>query len=388
MSKTIEYKYKKVSSSVTPKYNVKNPNKPSGTNVKVRISSKKYFSYAKSTSNFIKRYGKAPNYVKISKNKRMQYQTAIYLFSSVLSYNFLKKKLPSNRYISVKKSHSMNKYIPKFTRSSKTKSIPNHNSIWVRAEHMNSINLKKISESGIGNIFIHEVAINKYGKTKVIKWAKSAAQKGIKVHLWIQCFYEKGKWINPVNTKTKSYNYAYFNKILKKIKTYSKMNYIAGIQLDYLRYPGTAYKYRYSNGVTGEKAITKFVQKVYKVINTYNPNIIISASVMPETSSNSYYYGQNMPKIGKYLDIITPMIYKGNYGKNTAWIKSTTQWFVKNSGGARIWSGLQTYVSDNNPKALSTSSLHTDCLSAINGGAKGIALFRWGLTKLFNFLKL
>ncbi len=167
------------------------------------------------------------------------------------------------------------------------------------------------------------------------------------------------------------------------------MDYIGGIHLDYLRYPGNAYKYNYSNGVTGEKAITKFVSQAKTQVNKYNPNILLSAAVMPETSSNAYYYGQNIPKMGKYLDIITPMIYKGNYDKPSSWITSTTKWFVKNSGGARIWSGLQTYVSDNNINPLSINALSKDSKASLSGGADGIGLFRWGgLTKFFNFLSV
>ena len=166
------------------------------------------------------------------------------------------------------------------------------------------------------------------------------------------------------------------------------MDYIGGIHLDYLRYPGTAYKYKYSNGVTGEKAITKFASQAKSCVNKYNPNMLLSAAVMPETSINAYYYGQNIPKLGKYLDIISPMAYKGNYEASSSWISSTTNWFLKNSGNARIWTGLQTYHSDSNIKPISISELTTDSKAAINGGANGIALFRWGLTEFFNFLSL
>lgn len=388
MTKTIEYKKKKVSSRIDVKYNIKNPSKPSGKTIKTKISSSSYYNYALKTTKYINNYKKVPNYLSGTKGAKIQYQTAVYMFSSVLSYNYYKKKLPSSISLSVSSSHKMNKNIPKYVRTSKTKSVPNKNSIWIQSKDFTKINLDKLSQSGIGNVFLHEATISKYGKSKVISWAKTAASKGIKTHLWIQCFYSDGKWINPVNTATKSYNQAQFNKILSKIKTFSRMDYIGGIHLDYLRYPGTAYKYRYSNGVTGEKAITKFVSQAKSYVNKYNANILLSAAVMPETSSNAYYYGQNIPQIGKYLDIITPMVYKGNYNKDSSWITSITKWFVKNSDGARIWTGIQTYKSDNNPTALSASALNIDCKAILSGGADGIGLFRWGLTVFFNFLSV
>ena len=388
MTKTVEYQKKKVNSRVTVKYNVKNPTKPSGKTIKSKISLSNYYKYSLKTSNYINKYKKVPNYITTNKGSKIQYQTAVYMFSSILRYDYYYKKLPKSVNIKISSSNKINKYIPNYVRNSKTKSVPNKNAIWIQSRDFYNVNLNKLAESGIGNVFLHEVAISQYGKSTVINWAKNAASKGIKTHLWIQCFYANGKWINPVDTSKKTYNTAQFNKILSKIKTYSRMDYIGGIHLDYLRYPGNAYKYNYSNGVNGEKAITKFVSQAKTQVNKYNPNILLSAAVMPETSSNAYYYGQNIPKMGKYLDIITPMIYKGNYDKPSSWITSTTKWFVKNSGGARIWSGLQTYVSDNNINPLSINALSKDSKASLSGGADGIGLFRWGLTKFFNFLSV
>lgn len=381
-SKTIQYKNNKFNSPVTVKYNVKNPIKPSGTTIKAKISSKLYFTYAIKTLKYMNKYNQAPNYINAGKNVKIPYQTGVLMFASVLTSVYDKKKLPTSISLSVSKFHKINQYVPNYVRSS------NKNAIWIQSKDFNNVDFAKLSKYGIGNVFLHEAAISQYGKSKVVSWAKNAANNGIKTHLWIQCFYSNGKWINPVNPTTKSYNTAQFKIILSKIKNYCQMDHIRGIHLDYLRYPGTTYKYKYSNGVSGEKAISMLVNKARTYIDIYNPNALLSASVMPETSSNAYYYGQNIPQMGKYLDIITPMIYKGNYGQNTNWIKSTTSWFSKNSGGAQIWSGLQTYVSDNNPIPLSATNLKADCLAALNGGADGLALFRWGLTSFLDFLGL
>ena len=109
---------------------------------------------------------------------------------------------------------------------------------------------------------------------------------------------------------------------------------------------------------------------------------------MPEPTSMKHYYAQDVPTMSKYLDAIIPMIYKGNYHASSKWIKKTTKKFVKQSKGAKIWAGLQTYKSDSNIKKLSYKALFKDAKAAKNGGAKGVVLFRWGLTKLLNFKKL
>ena len=92
--------------------------------------------------------------------------------------------------------------------------------------------------------------------------------------------------------------------------------------------------------------------------------------------------------MSKYMDAIVPMIYKGNYHASSKWIKKTTKKFVKQSNGAKIWAGLQTYKSDSNIKKLSYSSLFKDAKNAKKGGASGVVLFRWGLSALLNFKKL
>jgi spore germination protein YaaH len=81
---------------------------------------------------------------------------------------------------------------------------------------------------------------------------------------------------------------------------------------------------------------------------------------MPEPTSMKYYYGQDVPTMSKYFDAVVPMIYKGNYYAGTKWIKKTTKQFVKQSNGAKIWSGLQTYDSDWNIEKLPYKELMKD----------------------------
>ena len=173
------------------------------------------------------------------------------------------------------------------------------------------------------------------------------------------------------------------NKVIKQVKHYAGFNGVDGIHFDYARFPGTAYKYKH-----GVKAVNYFIKKASNTVRKVNPEVIVSAAVMPEPTSMKHYYGQDISIMSKYLDVIIPMIYEGNYHAGTKWIKKTTKQFVKMSNGAKIWSGLQSYKSDWNIKKLSYKSLFKDAKAAKKGGASGVVLFRWGLSPLLNFKKL
>ena len=255
------------------------------------------------------------------------------------------------------------------------------NGYWVNKWDMKKVNLKKLSKLGTKHIFLLHTVFEKYGKSTVVKWINKAHKYGMKVHIWISVFY-KGKFIAPCSKKG-VYNYKHMNKIINQVKYYAAIKQVDGIHFDYLRFPGNAYKYK-----NAASAINYFTKKACSEVRKINPNIIMSAAVMPEPNDMKHYYGQDVPTISKYLDVIVPMIYKGNYHASSKWIKKTTKAFVKKTKGSLIWAGLQTYHSDSNIKKLSYTSLFKDAKAAKNGGAKGVVMFRWGLTKYINFKKL
>ncbi|KZX14929.1 pseudomurein-binding repeat protein [Methanobrevibacter cuticularis] len=116
LSKTIISKYNKVKSDITIKYDIKNPSKPSGSNIKGKLSSKQHYSSAKNIVKFINKYNKVPNYIN-TKLGRVQYQTAIYGLNKVLAWSYNhKSKLPTALSLNVKKTNNLNKFIPKYTR--------------------------------------------------------------------------------------------------------------------------------------------------------------------------------------------------------------------------------------------------------------------------------
>ena len=255
------------------------------------------------------------------------------------------------------------------------------NGYWMWASGIKSVNLKTLKSKGTKQIFLNSYAFNLYGKKTVTSWIAKANKYGMKVHIWMQVFYE-GKWVKPIK-KDGSINYNMIKKKIAKAVYYSKISGVAGVHMDYVRFGGTAHKYK--NAV---KAVNYFVKNACVEIRKVNPNCIISAAIMPEPTMNVYYYGQDIPTMTKYLDVIVPMAYKGNYGKNTAWLKTVTKTLVSQSNGAQVWTGIQAYKSDSNVKKLSLAQLLKDAKACKNGGAKGVVLFRIGVTKLLNFNKV
>ena len=255
------------------------------------------------------------------------------------------------------------------------------NGYWMWAGGIKTVNLKTLKQKGTKQIFLNSYAFDLYGKKTVTSWIAKAKKYGMNVHIWVQIFYE-GKWIKPLKSDG-SLNYNLMKKKVSKVVYYSKIKGVAGVHMDYLRFGGTAHKY--DNSV---KAINYFVKKVCGEVRKVRPNCIISAAVMPEPEMNKYYYGQDIPTMTKYLDVIIPMAYKGNYHKNTLWINSVCKSFVSDSNGAQVWCGIQAYKSDSDITRLSHSQLVKDAKSCMSGGAKGVVLFRIGVTNLLNFFKV
>lgn len=238
-----------------------------------------------------------------------------------------------------------------------------HFGYWIFGKDMNNVNITQLKKFGVTDVFLNFYAFTTHGKSKVQTWIKNANNNNINVHIWVQCFYD-GEWHNPATTN--------LNTKLKEINNYTKITGVKGIHLDYLRYPGNAYQIK-----NGAQSITNFVKKV----RSQNPKVILSCAIMPE-SEGKYYYGQDIDALGKVVDAIIPMQYKGNYGAGTNWLASTTKNFSKK---ATIWSGLQAYKSDNNTQLLSNTELTQDIKTCLSNGAQGVILFRHGLSINMNF---
>ncbi len=213
-----------------------------------------------------------------------------------------------------------------------------------------------------------------------------------KVYGWLYKTVYKTSYVTKYKYETRyGYNTTYNTNLVNFISNVTKYSvngtHVDGIHLDYVRYPGTAYKY-----TNATQTITSFVAQVYNKVKSINSSVAVSAALMPEKSVNAYYYGQDYKQLAPYLDFMVPMIYKGNYGydsptgtsssgKNgTDWIGSTVAYIVSQAGNTPVVAGLQTYRSDNQVDSLlPADELQNDINAAIGNGSSGYALFRCGL---------
>jgi hypothetical protein len=258
------------------------------------------------------------------------------------------------------------------------------NGIWVNGYGVGKVNFDVLANNGIENIFLHESAIKRFGVGKVEKWISEAKTRNISVHIWVQCFYN-GTWINPIDTNKKDFNYPYFNKKISEIKNYTSIPGVEGIMLDYIRYPGDAYKSDYGWFVNGPSAITKFVSMTEDKLK--NKDKTLSITVMPERESGAKYYGQDVNSLAHHVDVVVPMAYTGNYKQDAEWIKKVSQYYSKNSKPANVCMGIQDYIRDNNEKQLNLDQLKNNCQVALDSGSDGVALFSWELMKNWFDLK-
>lgn len=292
----------------------------------------------------------------------------------------VKIKLKTGSY-KVKVTHSKESLYNKASKTFSIKVKPKqarNNGMWLLSTDMKSVNFDKLEQYGTKHIFLNSKAIERFGKGFVESWIKEAKGHGIKVHLWMQVFYKSNTWKLPI--KGGQIDYDFINSKVKEAKTLAKVKGVAGIHFDYIRFPGNAYKY--DNAI---KAVNHFTKKASNAIHKVSKKLIVSAAVMPEPSSMKRYYAQDIPTMSKYLDVIVPMVYKGNYHAGSNWIKSVTKTFSKQSKKAKIWTGLQTYKSDSSLKKLSAKELMGDADAAALGGAYGVILFRYGLFNYINF---
>ncbi len=244
--------------------------------------------------------------------------------------------------------------------------------IWLNAGDVSKISVSELKNANITDIFVKANLVSTPTYQTVLKDLISKFQNtGIRIHAWITCFKDaNGNWVDPANATHRQ-------NLLNTVKDIAKNYNIDGIHLDYVRYSGVGDNAANKHAGATEN-ITSFVRDVWNAVKAINPDIAVSTAVMPEGSSNVYIYGQDYSKLAPYVDFLVPMIYKGNYAKDTAWIGTTTKDIVDQVAGKPVIAGLQSYVSDYDTTRLTANELNQDIKSALDNGASGYALFRYG----------
>jgi hypothetical protein len=273
------------------------------------------------------------------------------------------------------------------------------NAIWMWSGAFPTANFQTLAGYGINHVIIHEAAVADMGEAAFKSRVDVARAAGVNIHIWFVCFHNTSTstWINPIDISStpKKFNQTYFDELITRAKKYAAYGNIAGIHLDYVRYPGTANKHDYSsegNGVTGVAAITEFCKQMSAAIKSVDPTIKLSAALMPETSSNATYYGQDTKKMAPYVDIFMPMIYRYSYTDTNYWLFNTTKWFVAQAKAGRaeaeVWAGVTTYGNSSStwltPELLARDCGHTIRMDGVDSGSTGVVLFRYALVNYFD----
>jgi hypothetical protein len=258
----------------------------------------------------------------------------------------------------------------------------NRNAIWLWGKHMKEAPIQEWADKGYGHILLNEAAFDKWGEEEVYGFIDDCEELGMTVHIWFQAFYFDGKWVSPIDDEKKAIKQDFYDMVIERAMGYVNKG-VKGIHLDYIRYGGTAHKHDYPE-CRATDSITEFCRQLNAAVKAVNPEVILSAALMPEINSE-HYYGQNPAEMGKYIDVLMPMVYRYGYAgedKSLEWVNEVTNWFEANSDQAEVWVGIQTYsvnLENGEPISLDAEQLLSDCKDITNTNATGVVLFRYGL---------
>lgn len=266
----------------------------------------------------------------------------------------------------------------------------NHFGYWVWSSSMYEINFTDLANHGVTDLFLNSYAYEKYGQTALEDWIGDANDEGIHIHLWKNIFYD-GTWHRPIINGT--VNYEYFDEMIETLVKYANITGLYGIHYDYMRFSGSE---KYNNtgyqNPGGEEAISYFANESIKAIRAVNPNLVISNALMPEPDNLERLYANNYSVLSELFDVVVPMTFAGNYPQDSEWIAETTKWFVENSKGAEVWSGLQGYsATDYNETIIfkmPLSQVNSDIQSVLDENASGAIIFRYNITHDIDFNNL
>lgn len=262
-----------------------------------------------------------------------------------------------------------------------------HNAIWLWSTYMNEWTaddaalMKQMKALGYDHVLLNYAAFESKERTKTKNFIEAAADAGLMVHGWIQCFYSNGNWVSPVIDEENRYDQELFDDIIAKANGYIDEWGVQGIHLDYIRFGGTAPNHNPSPEVTAVGAVTEFCRQIREAMDARGEGIILSAALMAENNA-AYYYGQDASQMGEYIHVLMPMIYRYQSG-GVAYGESWCQSMAKNFAGAtdaQVWAGLQTYdYVGTSVHGLDAGTIRSDCDNFIGTGVSGVVLFRYAL---------
>ena len=97
---------------------------------------------------------------------------------------------------------------------------------WVYSKNMNRVDLSALASQGTTELFLSFAAIDKYNEKNVESWIAGANALGMRVHIWMQAFYQNEVWTNPVVNGTP--NESFFTKKVAEAVSYAKIKGVSG----------------------------------------------------------------------------------------------------------------------------------------------------------------
>lgn len=257
--------------------------------------------------------------------------------------------------------------------------------VWVWSSHIPSLmaddcaELKSLKAKGYDHVILNYAAFNQSSKKSTTAFLEAAESEGLAVHAWIQCFYN-GSWINPIDDENNRYKDEVFERIVSNAKSCIEDYGVKGIHLDYIRFGGTAPKHNPSAEVNAVGAVTRCCRELRELCDSYDEGLVTSAALMPDETRDGYWYGQNVDKMGEYIHVLMPMIYRYSYGYSDAACQKVAERIAGNTGGAECWAGTTTYTgNDSGVSPMDAEGILKDCNVYKGTNVKGIVLFRYGL---------
>ncbi len=269
----------------------------------------------------------------------------------------------------------------------------NTNAIWLWGSHMKEAPLQEWADKGYGHVLLNEAAFGRWTEEEVYGFVQTCKDLGLVPHVWFQCFYKDGKWAYPVDDEKKVIKQDFYDDLVARASKYVNGGF-EGVHLDYIRFGGTAHKHDYPEaGLRANDVVTECCRQLNVALKAINPDVILSAALMPEIDSE-HYYAQDPAAMGQWLDVLMPMVYRYGYAgedKSLEWVTEVSNWFEEKSGPADVWVGIQTYKVNLTPEAsgefsdgshiipLTAEEMLSDCKDIRNTNATGVVLFRHGI---------
>lgn len=128
-----------------------------------------------------------------------------------------------------------------------------------------------------------------------------------------------------------------------------------------------------------KNTIYDYIHSVRELIDELKPETKLTAAFMPEGATDPQwgdaYYSQNYTLLSPLLDMIAPMAYFKDFGQPTNWLKTVTEKALSTvDSSCRIATGVQSYG------GVTAEQLREQINYALDGGASGVVIFRYGDT--------